>query len=80
MLGEYQYNDDLATWIVEAPEPTWERAKAEVEDLAEPDLLAYMERLWADYLDGHIRWSPTARSGASFRPSDARTGRSATWC
>ena len=23
VLGAYQYNDDLSTWIVEAPEPTW---------------------------------------------------------
>jgi len=53
VLGEYQYNADLATWIIEAPEPTWQSAKAEVEHLGEAALLAYMEGLWADYLDGH---------------------------
>ncbi|HUT51708.1 MAG TPA: bifunctional salicylyl-CoA 5-hydroxylase/oxidoreductase [Alphaproteobacteria bacterium] len=53
VLGEYQYNADLATWIIEAPEATWASAAAEVEHLSEPELLAYMEALWADYLDGH---------------------------
>jgi anthraniloyl-CoA monooxygenase len=53
VLGEYQYKKGMATWIVEAPERTWASARAEVESLAEPDLLAYMERLWARHLDGH---------------------------
>jgi anthraniloyl-CoA monooxygenase len=52
-LGEYQYNAELATWIIEAPEPTWASAAAEVEHLSEPELLAYMEHLWADYLGGY---------------------------
>ena len=38
--------------IVEAPEPTWTNAKDEVEGLSEADLLAYMEDLWTDTLDG----------------------------
>ncbi len=53
VLGEYQYNDRLATWIVEAPEPTWASARAELEALDEAETLAYMQRLWADRLDGH---------------------------
>ena len=53
VLGAYQHGTGDSTWIVEAPAPTWEKAKAEVADLPEPDLLAYMERLWADRLDGH---------------------------
>ena len=53
VLGEYQYKKGMATWIVEAPERTWASAKAEVENLAEPELLAYMTRLWASHLDGH---------------------------
>ena len=53
VLGAYQYNSDLSTWIIEAPEPTWEKAKAEVEHLSEAGLLAYMENLWADKLEGH---------------------------
>jgi len=53
VLGAYQYNDDLSTWIIEAPEPTWEKAKGDVEHLSEEELLSYMETLWADKLDGH---------------------------
>ena len=53
VLGEYQYNAELATWIVEAPEPTWANAHADVENLDEPALLAFMEGLWADYLGDH---------------------------
>ncbi|MGH7006087.1 MAG: FAD-dependent monooxygenase, partial [Alphaproteobacteria bacterium] len=53
VLGEYQYNDKLATWIVEAPEETWASARAEVEHLSEPEIVAYMEGLWGDYLGGH---------------------------
>jgi anthraniloyl-CoA monooxygenase len=53
VLGEYQYKKGMATWIVEAPERTWASARAEVEHLAEPELLAYMERLWAPHLGGH---------------------------
>jgi len=53
VLGEYQYKADLATWIIEAPEPTWARARETVEDLDEAALLAFMEELWAGYLDGH---------------------------
>src|SRR5690606_30813428 len=39
--------------IVEAPEETWASAKGELEHLSEAETLAYMERLWADRLDGH---------------------------
>ena len=53
VLGAYQHGAGESTWIVEAPPPTWESARGEVADLSERDLLAYMERLWADRLDGH---------------------------
>ena len=53
VLGAYQHDADESTWIVEAPPPTWESAGEQVADLSERDLLAYMERLWADRLDGH---------------------------
>ena len=53
VLGAYQYNDRMSTWIVEAPEATWERARAEIEHLDEAGTLAFMEQLWADQLDGH---------------------------
>ncbi len=53
VLGAYQYNSRMSTWVVEAPEATWEKARADVEHLGEAELLAYMEDLWADKLDGH---------------------------
>ena len=53
VLGAYPHAAGESTWIVEAPEPTWESAKGAVAGLAEPGLLAFMERLWADRLDGH---------------------------
>ncbi len=53
VLGAYQYNADMSTWVVEAPETTWENAKSEVENFGDDEMLAYMENLWADRLDGH---------------------------
>ena len=53
VLGAYQYNSRMSTWIVEAPETTWANARSDVEHLGETELLAYMENLWADKLDGH---------------------------
>lgn len=53
VLGAYQYNYDLSTWIIEAPAETWRKAAGDVENLEEEDLIAYMENLWADRLDGH---------------------------
>jgi anthraniloyl-CoA monooxygenase len=53
VLGAYQYSRDLSTWVVEAPARTWANARTEVENLSEAELLAYMERLWGDKLQGH---------------------------
>ena len=53
VLGAYQYNSRMSTWIVEAPEATWASARAELEGMSEADTLAYMEALWADRLRGH---------------------------
>ncbi|MHA1536983.1 MAG: bifunctional salicylyl-CoA 5-hydroxylase/oxidoreductase [Alphaproteobacteria bacterium] len=53
IAGGYQYNSDLATWIVEAPEETWASAGPELQALTEEQTLAYMERLWASSLRGH---------------------------
>lgn len=52
VLGAYQYNDALSTWIIEAPEETWANAARDVENLSEQALLAYMEDLWSKQLDG----------------------------
>ena len=53
VLGAYQFKEGLSTWIIEAPEPTWEKAKSEVEGLDEKNLIEYMEILWKDLLNGH---------------------------
>jgi anthraniloyl-CoA monooxygenase len=53
VLGAYQYNERQSTWIIEATEPTWESARSEIEHFSEPELLAYMEALWAPRLQGH---------------------------
>lgn len=58
VLGEYQYRpprdgQPSSTWIVEAPEETWAAAAGDVENLDEPALVAWMEGLWGDYLDGY---------------------------
>ncbi len=53
VLGAYQYNAGMSTWVVEAPETTWASARHDVAHLGEAGLLAYMEELWADKLDGH---------------------------
>ena len=53
VLGAYQYSHDMSTWVVEAPPRTWASAEAELGRLDEPALIAHMERLWADQLDGH---------------------------
>ena len=53
VLGAYQYNPHLSTWIIEAPEHTWENAKGEVENMLEVELLDYMGKLWADRLEEH---------------------------
>ena len=53
VLGAYQYNSRMSTWVVEAPEATWANAQSYVEHLGEAELLTYMEKLWSDKLDGH---------------------------
>jgi anthraniloyl-CoA monooxygenase len=53
VLGAYQYSANMSTWVLEAPEETWASAKAELETMSEAEMLAYMERLWADRLQGH---------------------------
>jgi anthraniloyl-CoA monooxygenase len=53
VLGAYQYGPAKASWIVEAPEATWASAALELESLSAAETVAYMEKLWADRLDGH---------------------------
>jgi anthraniloyl-CoA monooxygenase len=51
ILGAYQYNDKMSTWIVEASEEDWRRAG--LDHATESDSVAYLGEVWADFLDGH---------------------------
>ena len=47
----YQYDGDTSTFIIETPEETWRAAGLEAMD--QQAALAFCERLFARYLDGH---------------------------
>lgn len=51
----YQYDGETSTFIVETPEAVWRAAGLEQMDQAQA--IAYCERLFADYLDGHALMS-----------------------
>ena len=50
-LHAYRFNAEMSTFIVETPEPTWERAGLDTKTPAEA--VAFCEELFADLLDGH---------------------------
>jgi anthraniloyl-CoA monooxygenase len=47
----YQYDGDTSTFIVETPEEVWRAAG--LDDMDQPDAIAFCERLFARHLDGH---------------------------
>ena len=47
----YQYDGDTATFIVETPEDVWQRAG--LDRMEQAEAIAYCEKLFAKYLDGH---------------------------
>ncbi|MEN3364807.1 MAG: anthraniloyl-CoA monooxygenase [Burkholderiales bacterium] len=47
----YQYDGDTSTFIVEAPEDVWLRAG--FDKMSQEEAIAYCEKLFANYLDGH---------------------------
>jgi len=47
----YQYDGDTSTFIVETPEEVWRRAG--LEDMSQEEGIAFCERLFSKYLDGH---------------------------
>jgi anthraniloyl-CoA monooxygenase len=51
----YQYDGDTSTFIVEVPEEVW--LKAGLDKMSQQDGIAYCERLFARYLDGHALMS-----------------------
>ncbi|MBN3853861.1 bifunctional salicylyl-CoA 5-hydroxylase/oxidoreductase [Paraburkholderia sp. Ac-20340] len=47
----YRFDDNTSTFIVEAPEPVWRAAG--LESMSKEDSIAFCEKLFARYLDGH---------------------------
>jgi anthraniloyl-CoA monooxygenase len=47
----YRYDDETSTFIVETPEEVW--LKAGLDKMEKQDSIAFCERLFARYLDGH---------------------------
>ena len=47
----YRFDDDTSTFIVETPENVWRAAG--IEEMSQEEGVAYCERLFARYLDGH---------------------------
>jgi anthraniloyl-CoA monooxygenase len=47
----YQYDGETSTFIVETPEANWQRAG--LETMSQEEGIAFCERLFARYLDGH---------------------------
>jgi anthraniloyl-CoA monooxygenase len=54
----YQYDGDTSTFIVEAPEANWKRAG--IDRMSQEEGIAFCERLFAKYLDGHKLMSNAA--------------------
>ena len=47
----YQYDGETSTFIVETPEEVWQ--KCGIERMSQQEGIAFCEKLFADYLDGH---------------------------
>src|SRR5260370_923442 len=47
----YRYEDGMSTFIVETPEETWQAAG--IEQMSQEEGIAYCEKLFAPWLDGH---------------------------
>ncbi|MGP8431794.1 bifunctional salicylyl-CoA 5-hydroxylase/oxidoreductase [Paraburkholderia fungorum] len=50
-LHAYRFNEEMSTFIVETPEPTW--LKAGMDKFEAEESVAFCENLFADLLDGH---------------------------
>ena len=62
----YQFNDDTSTFIVETPQAVWQAHGLDAMDQA--DAVAFCQRLFAKYLDGHALMSNAShqRGGANW--------------
>ena len=54
----YRFDDDTSTFIVEAPEEVWRAAG--LEEMSKEEGIAFCEKLFAKYLDGHALMSNAA--------------------
>jgi len=54
----YQYDGDTATFIVETPEEVW--LKTGLDRMSQEEAIAFCEKLFAKYLDGHALMSNAA--------------------
>jgi len=54
----YRFDDTTSTFIVEAPEPVWRAAG--IEQMSKEEGIAFCEKLFAKYLDGHALMSNAA--------------------
>jgi anthraniloyl-CoA monooxygenase len=54
----YQYDGETSTFIVETPEEVWR--KAGIDKMSQEEAVAFCERLFARYLDGHALMSNAA--------------------
>ena len=52
-LCTYQYGQSLSTWVIEAPQKTWERAQAFLSKLSEEENRQYLEAMWRHLLGEH---------------------------
>lgn len=50
-LHAYRFNDEMSTFIIETPEPTW--FKAGIDKFEAHESIAFCEKLFADLLDGN---------------------------
>ncbi|MFD2857182.1 hypothetical protein ACFSZS_24005 [Seohaeicola zhoushanensis] len=73
----YRYAPDMSTFIVECDRDTF--FAEGFDGMDEAQTAARCEEVFADVLEGR-RWSPTGRSGGSFRSSGARPGITAIPC
>jgi anthraniloyl-CoA monooxygenase len=52
-LCTYQYKDSMSTWVIEAPERTWQKAAPLMRSLDGAETVAFLEKLWSHVLNGH---------------------------
>jgi len=52
-LCTYQYGQNLSTWVIEAPQTTWDSAQRFLQGLSEDENKKYLEEMWRHLLGKH---------------------------